>query len=189
LITRSKRRGSAASLETAATSFSVTVQRTDTRLLIPDDTSRCATPTAVARQIADLVTWVVPPVLVPGQSWSDTLSRMVCRGGVPVRLTSEARYTVAPNDSAAAARLSIRVMRNARSTFAGTGRIGESVSFAAESVSITGELVATDTLTLSVATGAITSLSGGSELLLRVAPAGREERYRQRTRYQVVPLP
>ena len=83
----------------------------------------------------------IPERVPVSRTWVDTLTRQICRGGIPLRITQIARYEVAPRGGADSA-ASYRIIRVTETQVSGTGMQWQ------QSVEASGRGAATDTLTI-----------------------------------------
>jgi hypothetical protein len=78
--------------------FSATVDTATARVRLASDSSQTAVscPMANGAALANVREFLssVPRSLSPGASWTDTVTTVTCRGGIPVTTTAQRRFTV-----------------------------------------------------------------------------------------------
>ncbi len=146
--------------------------------------NECDSPEAAAASMARDLLIRVPPNVVVGTRWRDSVVAFVCRGGVPITMRTTVESTLSGTSDGDRR---LRIRRTIDTRLEGISRSPW------RQVEIGGEGSGTQDVQLDVATGSIVELDGESTLMLRVAngslrDAARVQRVVQKSTVQVRPV-
>lgn len=149
--------------------FHGTVEGGTVRVAIPSDAATdCSSPAGAFLAVARDLLPSLPARLVPGASWSETVTTTSCRGGVVLTTTADHRYVV--QDSIALdGRSAVRIAR------ATTYRVTGAGAQAGVPVQVQGDGTGEGELRVDVSAGELLTTTARSTLRLTFSGAGRTQ--------------
>jgi hypothetical protein len=151
-------------------SFPVPISTDDTLAIL----SSCDSMDSAARLLAADLSPELPVPVGPGRQWTDTTTFVICRGGIPLTLTSISSFEAYPVRQAGYG-LSLDLIRRTVLTLAGTGLQG------GRPVTVTGQGTSETTFVYDLGAGRLHESAGQSVLHLVFETLHQTEQVTQRS--------
>lgn len=168
--------GSVAVANAAPVAFSGAVDTATSRVRMTSDSLRCPQVNGAALAVGRDFLSSVPRTLVPGASWTDTVTTVACRGEIPVTTTAVRRFTVSRESDA------ILVGHTTDAALAG------STTKNGVRIELTGHGEGTASQRYEVPSGRLLGGSGTADVDLRVGTVGHPVELRQHVTTTTTPV-
>lgn len=146
-------------------------------------TDSCSNPAPALSSIARELLPILPPAVVSGSRWSDTVTTIVCRGDIPLRTHTIRDHLVRGLVHVQGVPAALEVVRVSSTEISGSGR------GPVQATNVTGTGSSRGVFLLNLGSGHLIEGQLQSTLELLFDAASRRERFRQTTRYTIRPVP
>lgn len=142
-------------------------------------TTTCTQETREFSRVGEELVLAVPNTVPNVDSWVDTVSRELCRGGVMLQVRQTNQYQLLKLVDTQPTATIYKIVRSTRSQLAGSGLQWQ------QPVEATGQATGIDTLTIDPATLRVTRITANSKLEIGFRSRFRDQRFLQTTRTEI----